>query len=161
MTIRIPDDGKLESLNWFPIDRNCRKQVSKVLNPLKLKPFRSVNSSIGLMGANASLLCTFYSSLLQHRVLNPTVQDFIYQINVLNFVKKHGTSVRYNGPKKATIICLLLLLLMPVNKMITVSCRIWQVFFLVTLNLNLSFTQCLRVHTNHGILSSPSLQLKL
>ena len=67
MTIRIHGDEKLESLNCFPIDRHRRKQVSEVLNHVELKSFRSVNSSIGWLGTNASLLCSFYSSLLQQR----------------------------------------------------------------------------------------------
>ena len=100
MTIRIHGDEKLESLNCFPIDRHRRKHVSEVLNHVEQKSFRSVNSSIGSFGTNASLLCSFYSSWLQQRAPNPTVKDLIYQIIALKLLKKPGTSTSYNRPKK-------------------------------------------------------------
>ena len=59
MTIRLHGDGKLESLSRFPIDRRRRKQVCEVLNPIELKLFRSVNSLVGWLGTNATLLCSF------------------------------------------------------------------------------------------------------
>ena len=100
MTIRIHIDRNLESLDCFPIDRRRRKEVSEVLNPVELKSFRSINSPIGWLEKNTSLLCRFYSSWLQQRAPNPTLQDLFYQINVLKVLKKHGTSISYYRPKK-------------------------------------------------------------
>ena len=80
---RIHRDSRLESSSCFPIDRRRRKQVTETLNAVELKAFLSVNSSIGWLGTNASLLCSFYSSWLQQRAPHPTVQDLIYPINVL------------------------------------------------------------------------------
>ena len=100
MTIRIHGDGKLESLNCFTIDQTRRKQVSGVLNPIELKSFRSVNSSLGWPGTNPSLPCSFYSSWLQQCTPNPTVHDSVYQINDLKVPKKHRTSISYIRPKK-------------------------------------------------------------
>ena len=97
---RIHGDSKLESLCCFPIDRRRRKQVTETLNTVELKAFRSVNSLIGWLGTNASLLCSFYSSRLQQRAPHPTAQDLIYQINVSKVLKTHGTSITYNRPEK-------------------------------------------------------------
>ena len=97
-TIRIHGDSKLESLNCFPIDRRRRKQVLEKLNAVELKSFRSVNSSVGWLGTNASMLCSFYSSWLQQRAPNPKVQDLVDQINILKVLKRHGTSITYWRP---------------------------------------------------------------
>ena len=61
MAIRIHGDRKIESSTCFPIYMRLRKQVSEVLNSIELKSFCSVNSSVGWLGTNASLLCSFYS----------------------------------------------------------------------------------------------------
>ena len=91
LTIMIHGDGKLECLSCFQIDRRRRKQVFEVLNGIDLKSFSSVNSSVGWMGTNFSLLCSFYSSRFQQCVPNPTVHDLVYQINPLKVLKKHET----------------------------------------------------------------------
>ena len=100
MTTRIHGDGKIESLSCFPIDRRRRKQVSEVLNAIELKSFRSVNSSLGWLGTNASFLCSFYYSWLQQSAPNTTLHDSVHQINALKVLKKHGTSISYVRHKK-------------------------------------------------------------
>ena len=57
----------------------------EVLNEVELRLFRSVNSSIGWLGANAFFFCPLYSGYLQQKAQTPRVQDLISQIN---YVKK-------------------------------------------------------------------------
>ena len=45
------------------------------------------------------MLCSFYSSWLQHRAPSPKVQDLIDQINILKVIKRHGTSISYGRPE--------------------------------------------------------------
>ena len=87
MAIRIHGDRKLEQLCCFPIDHRRYKQGTDCLNAVELKSFRSINSSIGWLGTNASLLCSFYSSWLQQRAPNPTIIDLTYQISVVKALK--------------------------------------------------------------------------
>ncbi len=77
MTVSIHGDGKLNALSCFPIDRHRRKQVEEVLNEVELRSFRSINSSIGWLGTNASLFCAFYSSWLQKKAPLPRLKDLI------------------------------------------------------------------------------------
>ena len=76
-TKRTHGDSKFESLSCLPIDRRRRRQVSEELNAIEFKAYRSINSSLGWLGTNSSMLCSFYSSLLQQRAPNPKVQDLI------------------------------------------------------------------------------------
>ena len=126
MTIRIHGGGKLESLSCFPIDRIRRNQFSEVLNPIELNSFRAVNSSLGWLGTNASLLCSFYSILLQQRAPNPTMCDLVYQINALKIQRKRATSVSYVRPNKGISSYLFLSSLTPANKLITNNWLIWR-----------------------------------
>ena len=71
--IQIHGDSELESLSCSPIDRRCRKQVTKALNVVELKASRSFNSSIGLLRGNASSLWSFCFSCLEQRAPHPTV----------------------------------------------------------------------------------------
>ena len=69
-------------------------------NAEELKAFVSVNSSIGWLGTNASMLCSFYSSSLQQRAYSLMVRDLIDQIIGLKVLRKHGTSISYCIPEK-------------------------------------------------------------
>jgi len=98
MSITIHGDEKLNALQSYPLSRTRRKEVSDALSAIELKAFRSTNSSLGWLGIAASPFCSFYSSYLQQKGANPTVQDIIAQTNILRVLKKLGTSISYKRP---------------------------------------------------------------
>ncbi len=98
----IHGDSKLEALNCYSISRQRRKMLSEVLNEVELRSFRSVSSSTGRLGANASLFCALYSSWLQQKAPTPTVHDLISQINYVKQLKKLGTSISYLRPENGS-----------------------------------------------------------
>ena len=99
MTINVHADHKLEAVTCFPIDRTRRKQIDSPLNAIEMKSFRSVNSSIGWIGTNASLFCAFYSSYLQQKDPDPLVRDLVTQINTVRLLKKLGSVIQYKRPE--------------------------------------------------------------
>ena len=59
MSVTIQGDEKLYAINCFPIDVHRRKQLDEPLNAVEHRSFRSVNSFIGWLGANAPLFVLF------------------------------------------------------------------------------------------------------
>ncbi len=103
MATTIHDGCKRNSLSCFPLDRHRRKQSEMTLNDVELRSFRSINSSLGWLGSNASPFCAFYSSWLQQKAPSPTVKDLISQINSLWLSKKLGTTTLYKRPSNGSI----------------------------------------------------------
>ncbi len=102
MTTTIHGDSRLNALSCFLLDLHRRKQSEMTLNDVQLRSFRSINSSLGWLGSNASLFCTFYSSWVQQKAPSPTVKDLVSQINSLRPFKKLGTTSLYKRPSNGS-----------------------------------------------------------
>ena len=90
-SISIHADDKLKQLEPFPISRSRRRQVDDKMNDIEKKSFMSINASIGWLGTNASILCSFYSFHLQQKIADCHVSALISQFSALRTLKKHGT----------------------------------------------------------------------
>lgn len=97
-TVTLHGDLKLQALEGYPIDRNRRKEIDDQLNAIERSSFRSINSSIGWLGTNASPFCAFYASFMQQKEPNPQVRDIISQINILRQLKKLGSVIQFKRP---------------------------------------------------------------
>ena len=98
MTIMIDADEKMQGYHAPTISRLKRKEQDTLLNGIELASFRSLNSCIGWLGVAASPFCAFTASYLQQKGPAPYVKDMVTQINLLNNLKKRGTSLRFTRP---------------------------------------------------------------
>lgn len=57
----------------------------------------SINASIGWLGTNVSLLCSFYSSYLQQKISDCRISALISHFSALRTLKKHGTLTTFSS----------------------------------------------------------------
>jgi len=98
--ITVDADFKIESLEPYLLDRNRRKNIEDIANPIEISGYRSVNGSIGQIGSTASPFCSFASSILQQKIPKLKVKSIVDQVNHVKILKKLGSLIKFKRPSE-------------------------------------------------------------
>ena len=75
-----------------------KRKINEKLNDFEISSFRSINSSLGWLEIAASPFCAFYSSYLQQKQPNATIETLQTQSRYLKVVQKLRTQIYYPRP---------------------------------------------------------------